>query len=292
GQPVRDSIPLAQAFFNPEIIQETGLDPVLKYLASDNAQEIDTQLVDSVRNFLFGPPGAGGFDLAALNIQRGRDHGLADYNSLREAYGLPRVHSYADISSNPDVQARLLAAYGQSDGQDNVDAIDPWLGGLAEDHVPGSSTGPLIRAVLVDQFRRLRDGDRFFYLNNFSSGELSALTHTRLSDVIKRNTQISNVQDNVFFFKLDIGGQVFNDLSLDGVQDPGEPGLAGWSVQLLDETGATVLATATTDAEGHYGFNNFDGLALGTFQINVIPLDDWTATNETTRQFTFTRGNI
>src|SRR5262249_14668998 len=43
---------------------------------------------------------------------------------------------------------------------------------------------------------------------------------------------------------------------------------------------------------GHYGFNNFDGLALGTFQINVIPLDDWTATNETTRQFTFTRGNI
>jgi hypothetical protein len=40
------------------------------------------------------------------------------------------------------------------------------VGALAEDHAPGADVGPLTRAVLVDQFTRLRDGDRFFYLTN------------------------------------------------------------------------------------------------------------------------------
>ncbi len=92
---VREGLSLAYAFFNPAPVIEVGPDPLLKYLATDNAQEVDTQLVDGLRNFLFGPPGAGGLDLASLNIQRGRDHGLADYNTVRAAYGLPTVTSFA-----------------------------------------------------------------------------------------------------------------------------------------------------------------------------------------------------
>src|SRR5262249_10926852 len=146
GHPVADDVPLKDAFFNPPLVSQNGIDPILKYLATDNSSEVDTKIVNSVRNFLFGPPGAGGFDLAALNIQRGRDHGLADYNTLRAAYGLPRVTDFAEITSDATLQRQLRDLY------DNVDNIDPWIGALAEDHLPGTSTGPLIHQVLVDQF--------------------------------------------------------------------------------------------------------------------------------------------
>ena len=88
GRAVRDEVELSEAFFNPDLLKQTGIDSILKYAASTLAQEDDNQIVDSLRNFLFGQPGQGGLDLASLNIQRGRDHGLADYNAVRKAYGL------------------------------------------------------------------------------------------------------------------------------------------------------------------------------------------------------------
>ena len=68
SEEIRDAMDLRNSFFNPHILDETDIDPILKSLASDNAQEIDTRVVDDVRNFLFGAPGQGGFDLASINI--------------------------------------------------------------------------------------------------------------------------------------------------------------------------------------------------------------------------------
>ena len=83
-----DTIELAQGFFNPTVIPSIGgIDPIVRYMAVDFAQAIDSTIVGALRNFLFGQPGAGGFDLASLNIQRGRDHGLQDYNTVRTDYG-------------------------------------------------------------------------------------------------------------------------------------------------------------------------------------------------------------
>jgi heme peroxidase/glucodextranase-like protein len=194
ANPIRDELELDETFFNPNPLKETGPAPLLKYLATDNAQEVDTQLVPGLRNFLFGPPGAGGFDLASLNIQRGRDHGLSDYNSTRAAYGLPPVTTFAQITSNPDLQARLATLYG------DVNQIDLWVGGLSEDHVAGSSMGPTFQKIITDQFERIRDGDRNWYTRNFYGSQLQAIAHTRLSDVLRRNTTINKIQDNVFYF--------------------------------------------------------------------------------------------
>jgi hypothetical protein len=194
---VRAGLPLAMAFFNPTPLVEVGPDPLLKYLASDNAQEVDTQLVEGLRDFLFGPPGAGGLDLAALSIQRGRDHGLADYNTVRAAYGLPPVRSFAQITADPALQAKLASLYG------DVNALDLWVAGLAEDHLPGSSVGVTFSRIIARQFERMRDGDRYWYEAIFSGRQLAAIRATRLSDIIRRNTSITKLQDNVFFFNPD-----------------------------------------------------------------------------------------
>jgi hypothetical protein len=103
------------------------------------------------------------------------------------------------VSSDPGVQAALEALYG------TVDNIDPWVGGLAEDHLPGSSTGALVTAALVEQFTRLRDGDRFFYLGEdarISKRDLGGVIdqgRVTLAQIIRNNSRIGNLPANVFF---------------------------------------------------------------------------------------------
>ena len=165
----------------------------MRGLAVQQAQEIDTLVIDDVRNFLFGPPGSGGFDLVSLNIQRGRDHGLPSYNEVRSGMGLSPANSFADVSSDPSVQARLAQAY------ESVEDIDVWVGGLAEDATTGSQVGELIGAVLTRQFEALRDGDRYWYENTLPANLVRQVRETRLSDIIRRNTSIGDeLDDNVF----------------------------------------------------------------------------------------------
>src|SRR3954468_20307434 len=214
-------------------------------------QEIDTSIVDPLRDFLFGAPGDGGMDLASLNIQRGRDNGLASYNNTRIALGLAPARSFADITSDTTVQAELKSVYG------TVDKVDLWVGGLAEKHVNGGSIGQTFTRIIADQFQRLRDGDRFFYLNQFRGAQLTAIQNTSLSDIIARNTTTTNLQDNVFFFKTSISGRVTT----------GDPrrlvGVSGVKIELRDSTGA-VMATTSTDSSGAY---RFDQLDLGTYTV-------------------------
>jgi len=195
-------IALRDAFFAPDqITSNGGIDPILRGGAEGTSQELDAMIVEDVRSFLFGPPGAGGFDLAALNIQRGRDLGLPTYNGLREAMGLDAVTSFSEITSDPDLAAALEEAYG------DVDLIDLWVGGLAEDAISGAMLGETFSLVLIDQFTRLRDGDAFWSAaRGFGDAELDALWSTTLSDVIVRNTDVDHLQREAFIAHDRIGG--------------------------------------------------------------------------------------
>ena len=75
--------------------------------------------------------------------------------------------------------------------------------------MPGSDLGPLFHTILVEQFTRLRDGDRFFYLNyEFTAAELALIgAGDTLAEVIKANTTITNLQDDVFRFLAQEDGQ-------------------------------------------------------------------------------------
>ena len=147
GQPSADGpVFLEEAFVAPTLLTtSTDLDEFLKGLSVTVQEETDLGLVFGIRVALLG----------AIDIQRARDHGIPDYNSLREAYGLTRVSSFAEITSDEDSQQALAGVYG------DVESINPIVGAFAEDHLPGASIGPLMAAGFRAQFTRLRDGDRF-----------------------------------------------------------------------------------------------------------------------------------
>jgi hypothetical protein len=150
-------------------------------------------VIDDVRDFLFGAPGSGGLDLASLNIQRGRDHGLPSFAQMREALKLRPVKRFQDVNPSRQVVAELDAAY------DSPADIDLWIGGLAEADRPGSMVGETFQKILVDQFVRVRDGDRFWYESYLPRDVVRMINAQTLSVILHRNTQIgTEVGPNAF----------------------------------------------------------------------------------------------
>ncbi len=261
-------IPLGVAFGNPGLLERVGIGPLLQSLSAERQYRNDEQIDNTLRSVLFlvPKPGtdpvacqgpvvdprcfSGVVDLAAIDIQRGRDHGIPRYNDLRRAYGLEPVTSFRaitgeaterfpfdrainasdpnndanildfvqlrdrlgqviDPATDPDaasanavtgvrrttVAARLKAIYG------SVDKIDAFVGMAAERHVRGTEFGELQLAIWQEQFRALRDGDRFFYLNDPALSNIQraygiGYRHS-LADIIRMNTG-AVVPDNVF----------------------------------------------------------------------------------------------
>jgi len=140
---------------------------------------------------------------------------------------------------------------------------------LAEKHVAGASVGPTARAIIADQFTRLRDGDRFWYQNTLKGADLQAVQRTTLSSLIARNSGISNMQANAFFFKAEINGQVFADVNKDGRLTRGETPLGKVKVELVSTDDGSVVATTTTNPQGQYRFGVVEGLRLGVYQVRV-----------------------
>jgi len=186
---------LKSAFFAGQSVltSETDLDPILRGFATQLHQELDAKVIDDIRNFLFGQPGSGGFDLASLNIQRGRDHGLPGYNDMREAMGLTRFTQFGQVTTDNDLADALFNTYG------TVNDIDLWVGGLSEDPVSGSQLGELFQEIIAQQFTALRDGDRFWWEEHLTSDERDNVRDTTLAEIIRDNTAITNeIQDDVF----------------------------------------------------------------------------------------------
>ena len=121
---------------------------------------------------------------------------MQDYNTLRKFYAGAGVKSFSQISSDPNQVAGLQSLYG------DVNNIDPWIGILSEDHLPNASVGLTMHQILKTQFENLRDGDFYFYQNDpyLPAFTKLAVARTKLSDVIKRNTKLTNLQSDLFFF--------------------------------------------------------------------------------------------
>jgi len=179
------------------------------------------------------------------------------------------------------VQQELQKAYG------SVVNIDPFEGGLAEDHVAGSDMGPLFTRIIADQFNRLRAGDRFFYLNeSWTPDELRLVRQgNTLAKIIEANTNVKNLQSDVFVFNASISGNV-----LSHSQKTDGRGVSGITVQLEDDNG-NVLATTVTDSKGHYLFNQLNGVsATGDYTVRLVVPSGFTQASTNPSPILISRG--
>jgi hypothetical protein len=195
GEVTGPALELRDAFFMPpaEFAEDGGAGGFLRHLATDLSQAMDARIVVDLRNFLFDPPV--GLDLAAINIQRGRDLGLGTLNETRMALGLEPYTDFDQITDDAATVEGLRMAFG------TPDEVDLWTGGLSEGLAPGAFLGITFSTILTDQFERLRDGDRLWYRNQgFDPETLAEIEGTQLSDIILRNTDTAHIQDDVFVF--------------------------------------------------------------------------------------------
>jgi hypothetical protein len=293
-------VDLIDAFFNIGLIDEFGLESFLKGFATHKQYETDTKINSILRNFLFGSPTAPvrfGLDLAALNIQRGRDHGLPDYNDIRKFYTGSPARTFADITKNTTLAAALQTQYG------TIDNIDLWIGILAEDMLPGKSVGKTMHALLKAQFEKLRDGDFYFYKSdpNLPAAIKTQVSNTKLSDVIKRNTTLTNLQSNVFITNPCPGetGEDVNETPLvavvesyiqspvkakEGVNIYPNPvndllniqleSIEGQTLRLTDQYGRVLRTMQTQSGAGYYEMSVSD-LPVGVYYLQVSRDHKW-----------------
>nr|CAD7574015.1 unnamed protein product [Timema californicum] len=159
-QKSRPGFPLREWFDRTTILQEDDkFDLMTRGMTSQPSQAMDEFVTEDLTNFLFKHKNSFGLDLESLDIQRGRDHGLAPYNDFRELCGLPRANNFSDLTDHIDKQhVELLSQHYL-----HVDDVDLFVGGRLERLVPGTLAGITFQCIMGEQFFRWKFGDRWFY---------------------------------------------------------------------------------------------------------------------------------
>jgi hypothetical protein len=129
---------------------------------------------------------------------------IMDFVSLADADGNPVALGDNDNAVSgvrrTTLAARLKALYG------TVDKVDAFVGMVSEPHVAHSELGPLQRAMWTRQFAALRDGDRFFYLNDPALQLIAArfgITYRQtLAQIVELNTD-TDVSSDIFHAAVD-----------------------------------------------------------------------------------------
>ncbi|XP_040155935.1 chorion peroxidase-like [Anopheles arabiensis] len=175
-------------FLNPTRFRErTFYDDLLWSLQRQPMQSVDELFSTSLTRFLNVKPGKQhGVDLAAINIQRGRDHAVRPYNDYRRLSGRPGAYSFDDFG--PEVGSKLRGLYPHPDD------VDLYVGGILEPPVDGGVVGETFAELIADQFAKFQRGDRYFYSNgpdtnpgHFTVPQLKEIQRVTLASLICAN---------------------------------------------------------------------------------------------------------
>ncbi|KAG8229093.1 hypothetical protein J437_LFUL009562 [Ladona fulva] len=190
---VKQNLRLSKNQFSPFSLYEAGaVDDFVRGLSTQNCQRFDRWITRELTDHLFQGDLPFGLDLMALNIQRGRDHGIAPYADWREVCGFKRPRVWEDLLEVMDRETiEILRGIYSSVGE-----IDLFVGGLGERGGFGGSSsllGPTFVCLIGDQFARLRRGDRFYYEegsqpSSFSQPQLEQLRKASLARILCDNS--------------------------------------------------------------------------------------------------------
>lgn len=180
--------------------QAGGIESIFRSLINDPPSRFDLSIADTLQNHLF-ESGNSVFDLAALNLNRGRDHGIPSYNDFRALCGFPRASKFSDFGDfiKPFNIAKLQRVYS------HVDDVDFYVGGLSEEPQNGVLVGSTFACIIANQFKDFKKGDRFYYENGpqnsptaFNPGQLREIKKSSLASMICKNYDLNFVQPNCF----------------------------------------------------------------------------------------------
>lgn len=203
-------ISLAQAFSGlgnfADVARATtteGIDSWIRGLAAQSAQEIDGKVADGNREALFGGLGAT-VDLEAFDIQRGRDHGVWNYNELRAGLGLSTYSDFDAFGAANHLDSTLLASLSGVYGGD-ITKLDSIVGGLLEQHYSGSQLGATFTLLSAIQFDLLQTTDAFYYENRLADNPelLADIKGTTFAEILERNSGSSTDSGTVSHLHLD-----------------------------------------------------------------------------------------
>ncbi|XP_064102068.1 chorion peroxidase-like isoform X1 [Macrobrachium nipponense] len=164
--------------------------------SSQKALKFDSFFTKEVTVKLFRGNNTFGLDLLALNIQRGRDHGLPGYTKFLAKCGMPNIKTFQDLLAvMPNANMVALSTVYK-----NVEDIDLFAGGISETPMDGGILGFTFSCLIVDQFKRIKFGDRFWYeeknqAGSFTPEQMEQLHKATFSRILCDNVPtMNNVQ--------------------------------------------------------------------------------------------------
>ena len=144
-----------------------------------------------------------------------------------------------------------------------VDAIDLWIGGLAEKQMPfGGLLGSTFNFVFETQMENLQNGDRFYYLSRLAGlNFLTEMENNSFAKLVMLNTDATHLPASIFTtptwtLEADPANQ-FTGLGVDGRDDPTEGGTDLIPLVIRDNP-----ATAGPDAN-YLQYTGVDHVVLG-----------------------------
>ncbi|NXR56249.1 DUOX2 oxidase, partial [Hippolais icterina] len=183
---------------SPGLQQAEDVDNLLLGMSSQIAEREDSIVVEDLQDYWYGPLKYSRTDYVASWVQRGRDFGLPTYNQVRQHFGLKPLQNWSDLAPHlePQVLQKVAALYAN-----NMAGLELLPGGMLE------ADGSLFSTIILEQFVRLRDGDRFWFENTknglFTEEEIREIRNTTFHSVLTSVTYAkpTDLQPHVFSWR-------------------------------------------------------------------------------------------